>query len=155
VIDFDATAKCVANRGAHPEEIGTSVGWACAQGVVDCDTIPQACKENTYRVGDYVFSRFFNKKGDATNPLVSCDFGGAAVFAPSATYDQWTGSDICVSSIVPTTTTEKETPGDSSTDGGSSTSTSGGFLPLNASANQKMCAAAFVILLQLVAIMWA
>jgi len=160
-IDFDPAAKCVANRGAHPEEIGAAIGWACEQGVVDCENIPQACKENTYRVGDYVFSRFFNVRGDAQNPLVSCSFNDAAVFAPSATYDHWTGSDICVSQDRRTTSStsrDSETSGSgdstSTSDGGSSLSTSRGFLPSSASARQTMGAAAFVILVQIVTNVW-
>merc|ERR1711920_1079167 len=52
----------------------------------------------TYRLGDYVFSRFIQDAAVSSqwNPLVSCSFGGAALFAPSDAYRQWIGADLCV-----------------------------------------------------------
>jgi len=152
-IDFDTSAKCVANRGVHPEEIGAAIGWACTQGVVDCDVIPQRCNESTYRVGDYVFSRYFEALDDANDPLVSCSFSGAAVLAPSAIYKQWTGSDICVHDKTTSSPTEAPTTfrGSGHQDRETtvtvpSETTSSNFL--SSSATHKMSAAAFVIIVQ-------
>jgi len=96
-IDFDEKAKCVANRAVHPEVIVEAIGWTCQSAeTFSCDDIPVHCN-STYRIGDYVFSRFFEELGPTASPLEDCSFGGAALFAPSPVYEAWTGAGYCVS----------------------------------------------------------
>lgn len=97
-IEFDPKARCVADRDVAPSVIGSAIGWVCSQNGSTCDDIPAQCQSSTYRLGDYVFSRFVQDAAVSSqwNPLVSCSFGGAALFAPSDMYRQWMGADLCV-----------------------------------------------------------
>lgn len=101
-IQTSLRARCLADRTVHPNVIGSAIGWVCSQGKVDCKDVPTECN-STYRLGDYLFSRFMNANGDASNPLVSCDFGGAAIYTPPEVYDHWTGSELCAQAAPATT----------------------------------------------------
>merc|ERR1712113_235803 len=95
--EFDLEAACVANRDVHLSVIGSAIGWVCSQEGAPCDDVPRQCNTSTYRLGDFVFSRFTReaRASGLWNPLVDCSFGGAALFAPSEVYQRWLGADVC------------------------------------------------------------
>jgi len=95
-LEFDDEARCVADRNVEPGVVIEAIGWACSQmSSSQCDHIIPECLNNTYRVADYVFSRYYRTLGDSADPLTHCSFGGAALFAPSLLYRKWTGSARC------------------------------------------------------------
>merc|ERR1719210_2641330 len=107
-IQFDSGAKCVASRNAAPSVIGSAIGWVCSKTTsFSCGDLPYQCANNTYRIGDYVFSRYYKELGDDANPLLDCSFGGAAVFASSELYGGWTGVAQCVEGGATVTTTSQ------------------------------------------------
>jgi len=86
---------CVASREAQPAMIQQAMDWACSHVTsFSCSEIPSECAGSTYRTADYVFSRYFREAG-GVNPNVNCAFGGAAVFASSELYAQWTDASQC------------------------------------------------------------
>merc|ERR1719203_655833 len=104
-LEFDPEARCMASRDVTPGAIGVAIGWVCANAPsLNCSLIPEDCESDPYRVGDYVFSRYYNRHGDTSNPLLGCSFQGAAVFASSRNFEAWTGASLC-SEEPPTTTT--------------------------------------------------
>merc|ERR1711920_975137 len=110
--EFDPEAACVANRDVHPSVIGSAIGWVCSQEGAPCDDVPRQCNTSTYRLGDFVFSRF-TREARATslwNPLIDCSFGGAAIFAPSKVYQRWLGADFCATDKSTTTSSTSLTP---------------------------------------------
>mmetsp|Transcript_67970 Transcript_67970/g.195108 ORF Transcript_67970/g.195108 Transcript_67970/m.195108 type:complete len:316 (-) Transcript_67970:116-1063(-) len=105
---FDAAAECVANRNVGPTIIGAAIGWTCSRATTfRCGDVPSYCSNNTYRIADFVFSRYYKELGASANPLTDCDFSGAAMFASSKLYDTWTGSAQCVSGGTTFTTTKR------------------------------------------------
>lgn len=96
--DFDPEARCIADRSAHPAVLGRAIGWACsfATTALNCSIIPAPCTTSPYKMGDYVFSRYFKEHGDGTNPVKSCYFQGAAIYASSNLYSGWTGAAFCI-----------------------------------------------------------
>lgn len=93
---FDANAKCVANRYANPETVGSAIGWACQQaGAPNCSLIPEPCQRSTYTIADYIFSRYYETLGSSADPLQHCSFGGAGIFAASPLLARWTGCPEC------------------------------------------------------------
>jgi len=95
----DERARCVANRDAPPGLVGEAIGWACQHATsLNCSTLqlPDLCANSTYRLGDIVFSRFFEELGDAANPLVDCSFNGAALVASSQVYGSWSSATECL-----------------------------------------------------------
>mmetsp|Transcript_58936 Transcript_58936/g.182749 ORF Transcript_58936/g.182749 Transcript_58936/m.182749 type:complete len:476 (+) Transcript_58936:2-1429(+) len=93
---FDPDAKCLADRTADPIKVGKAIGWACSQAkTFSCASIPPLCHRSTYTTGDYVFSRMYEELG-GTDPLQSCSFSGAAIFAGSALSSEWTGAHECM-----------------------------------------------------------
>mmetsp|Transcript_67971 Transcript_67971/g.195114 ORF Transcript_67971/g.195114 Transcript_67971/m.195114 type:complete len:324 (-) Transcript_67971:41-1012(-) len=103
---FDAAAECVANRNVGPTIIGAAIGWTCSRATTfRCGDVPSYCSNNTYRIADFVFSRYYKELGAAANPIIDCDFGGAAFFASTKIYDTWTGSSQCVAGGTTFTTT--------------------------------------------------
>jgi len=98
-IEFDSTAACVADRSAPPHVIENAVQRACTFAKAPiCERIPLECASNSYTRADFVFNSFYHELG-FENPLVSCDFSGAAIFASSRLYDQWTGSAQCAAAV--------------------------------------------------------
>jgi len=98
-IEFDSTAACVADRSAPPHVIENAVQRACTFAKAPiCERIPLECASNSYTRADFVFNSFYHELG-FDNPLVSCDFSGAAIFASSRLYDQWTGSAQCAAAV--------------------------------------------------------
>jgi len=126
-VNFDASAKCLADRTAGPGVVGEAIGWACQQpGSPDCANIPESCLRSTYTIGDYVFSRYYEALGRARDPLHDCSFQGAGIFAASVVYSQWTGSPECAAGAdagVELSTTSTGTSTASSTGTTSSTTT--------------------------------
>jgi len=107
-VSFDDKAECVANRNVGPTVIGAAIGWTCSRATTfSCGDVPSYCSNNTYRIADFVFSRYYKELGASANPLTDCDFGGAAMFASSKLYDTWTGSAQCVSGGTTFTTTKR------------------------------------------------
>mmetsp|Transcript_50277 Transcript_50277/g.106847 ORF Transcript_50277/g.106847 Transcript_50277/m.106847 type:complete len:720 (-) Transcript_50277:101-2260(-) len=97
-------ARCAANREAQPRDVAESIGWACNNAkTFSCDDIPPYCKETTFRVADWVFSRFY-KEGGGSNPLTDCDFSGNAIFASAKLYNRWTNAAECLVDGVSTPT---------------------------------------------------
>jgi len=112
-VDFDPEARCVADRNAKPSTVGSAVGWVCSQNIVDCNSIPTTCNSSVYTIGDYIFSRYVRKAPGPFDPLGSCSFGGAALFAPKVLYDHWTLAGICVvdgATTTPWSTSSRSTP---------------------------------------------
>merc|ERR1712060_606349 len=122
--EFDPEAACVANRDVHPSVIGSAIGWVCSQEGASCDDVPRHCNTSTYRLGDFVFSRFTReaRASGQWNPLIDCSFGGAALFAPSEVYQQWIGARACAADG--TSTTSLTTPTSTATAATSLTPTS-------------------------------
>jgi len=103
-VEFDSDARCMANRDAEPGAIGAAIGWACSNlPSVNCSLLPEECTTDPYRFGDYVFSRYYSRHGDTSNPLLGCSFQGAAIFAAPKLFNAWTGASMCAEA--PTTTT--------------------------------------------------
>jgi len=95
-LEFDESARCVANRYVPPDVVGAAIGWACSEAkTFNCSDVPVDCNY-TYRIGDWVFSRYYRELAGEASPLVSCDFGGAGTFASSKLYSRWTGASMCV-----------------------------------------------------------
>lgn len=127
----DPKAKCVANRNVAPSVIGQAIGWVCSHAQsFSCADIPPKCNE-TYRTGDWVFSRYYKELGKDADPMSSCNFDGAGLYAAEQLYDTWTGAWQCIqggqhSDIQITTTSQAPgtgTTSEPSTTGSASTST--------------------------------
>jgi len=102
---FSDDARCMANRDAEPGVIGKAIGWACSNSPsLNCSGLPEECNTDPYRVGDYVFSRYYRRHGDTSNPLLGCSFQGAAVFAPPNIFNAWNGASLCAEASTTTTT---------------------------------------------------
>jgi len=113
-LEFNNDARCMADRGAEPGVVGDAIGWACANSpTLNCSTmIPAECEADPYRKGDFVFSHYYNRHGDKSNPLLGCSFNGAAIFASPKIFDAWTGASLCgevVTTTATTTSTSTET----------------------------------------------
>jgi len=118
-LEMDSEARCMANRDAEPGTVGAAIGWACASSPsLNCSVLPEECSADPYKMGDYVFSRYYAGHGDTSDPLSICSFGGAAIFAPSRLFNTWTGSSLCAvaatttatsSTLTSTRTTETQT----------------------------------------------
>jgi len=120
-IQFDSDAKCMANRNVDPSAIAGAIGWVCSKATAfSCSDLPYQCANNTYRTGDYVFSRYYKELGAAANPLVDCSLGGAAIFASSELYGRWTGAAQCVDGGATVTTTSQSVT-EPETDAGTTT----------------------------------
>merc|ERR1712039_720924 len=104
-------------RDVSPGVIGSAIGWVCSQEGAPCDDVPQECNTSTYKLGDFVFSRFTRqaRSRGPWNPLVDCSFGGAALFAPSEVYQQWIGATACAVGGISTTWTFSTTETSTST----------------------------------------
>jgi len=121
-VKFDTQAKCVADRAVDPSVIGSAIGWTCSQAKsFTCEEVWSWCQNNTYRIADFVFSRYYDEL-TSDNPLVDCDFSGAAIFASSELYGGWTGSAQCVSGAATQTTTSTVPPATTVTTGAAATS---------------------------------
>jgi len=104
-VEFDSQAKCVANRNVAPHVIGSAIGWVCSHAkTFSCDGVFLQCQGSTYKTADFVFSRYYDEVG-SDNPLVDCDFSGAAIYASAQLYEGWSGSAHCVSGANPVTIT--------------------------------------------------
>jgi hypothetical protein len=111
-VDFDRDARCMANRDVEPGSIGQAIGWACSNSPsINCSDIPEFCSADPYRVGDYVFSRYYKRHGDTSNPLLGCSFQGAAIFASPKVFNAWTGASSCSEATTTTTVTMTTTTG--------------------------------------------
>lgn len=110
-IEFDTQARCVADRSAHPSVVGSAIGWVCSQEATVCENVPMECNASTYRLGDYIFGRYLSRHGDLSDPLTSCTFGGAALYAPAELYGAWADGGACImeASITAVETTASET----------------------------------------------
>jgi len=96
-LEVDADAACVADRNAQPDAVMAAVAWMCKHAnSFSCSDAPAECSGTPYRLGDYVFSRYYKEHRGYTNPLVSCYSDGAAVFAPSRTFLRNAWSRQCV-----------------------------------------------------------
>jgi len=96
-MEVDVNARCIANRDAHPREVGAAIGLACSQAQnFSCESIPETCKASTYSVADYVFSKLFEEQGDASDPIASCNIGGVSQYASSALYLPEQRSTECI-----------------------------------------------------------
>merc|ERR1712003_125232 len=102
------------------------IDWVCSLGGTNCDEIPTNCSDDPYRVGDFLFGRFAGeaRAGSSWSPLLDCNFGGAALFASSRVYEQWSGARTCAAAGNSTRRLNTATLLDvvSSTDLGTSTS---------------------------------
>jgi len=109
--EFDPAALCVTNREVDPSTIQFGIDWVCSQEGSKCEDIPTLCSDNPYRVGDFLFSRFAREASASSswNPLLDCDFGGAALFAPSRVYETWSGVRTCAADGTSTTALTKLT----------------------------------------------
>jgi len=104
-LEFDMDARCLADRGAEPAVIGAAIGWACSNSPsLNCSSLPEECEVDPYRIGDYVFSRYYQRHGDKSNPLLGCSFQGAAIFAPPEVFNTWTGAANCSEASTTTST---------------------------------------------------
>merc|ERR1719343_526713 len=109
-LEFDHDAMCLSNRDATPEVIGAALGWACANSPsLNCSLIPEDCETDPYRVGDYVFSHYYTRHGDTSNPILGCSFGGAGIFAPRKLFETWTGATRCAEGLTTTITSSTST----------------------------------------------
>eukprot|EP00437_Effrenium_voratum_P004966 CAMPEP_0181426298 /NCGR_PEP_ID=MMETSP1110-20121109/15591_1 /TAXON_ID=174948 /ORGANISM="Symbiodinium sp., Strain CCMP421" /LENGTH=693 /DNA_ID=CAMNT_0023549489 /DNA_START=33 /DNA_END=2114 /DNA_ORIENTATION=+ len=83
---WDAMAACVADRDSDEGSVGQAVGYACGKlKSFNCSNLPTFCAKDIWAKADYVLSLFYMQV-NSTQPLRDCNFDGAAMFAPAATY---------------------------------------------------------------------
>eukprot|EP00429_Kryptoperidinium_foliaceum_P059911 CAMPEP_0176075604 /NCGR_PEP_ID=MMETSP0120_2-20121206/37789_1 /TAXON_ID=160619 /ORGANISM="Kryptoperidinium foliaceum, Strain CCMP 1326" /LENGTH=707 /DNA_ID=CAMNT_0017409311 /DNA_START=50 /DNA_END=2171 /DNA_ORIENTATION=+ len=127
-LSFDPNARCIARRSVDPTAIAPAIDWACHKATsFSCAAIPAQCDNNTYRIADYIFSRYYRELGSAASPLEHCDFGGAAVYAPRQVYGAFTGSAACLPDVeaLPTTSRSPDSSGGARGGGGGAPSSGG------------------------------
>lgn len=104
---WDAMAACVADRSADQDTVGEAIGWTCGNfRSFNCSDLPSFCSEDVWAHADYVFSLYFAVETDHSSPLEHCNFGGAAMFAPSKVYRSQ--DSACIVTKDPATTALSE-----------------------------------------------
>ncbi|CAJ1459377.1 unnamed protein product, partial [Effrenium voratum] len=79
---FSSSAACVADRTADAGQVGAAISWLCGHTPGFSCEVPESCASDAFSTGDWLFSRWYQQVG--RDPLMDCNFGGAAIFASPA-----------------------------------------------------------------------
>lgn len=90
---FSIRPLCVADRLAGSAQVVAAISWLCGTTLkFNCSDVPQECKLDAFKLGDWVFSRFYASL-DAPDPFNNCYFDGSALYASPEVFNSWDTSD--------------------------------------------------------------
>jgi len=86
---FSQSGRCLADRTSDNSQISAAIGYACGanETLFNCSNleVPKTCKSDIFATGDWIFSNFYMNMSGA-DPLQTCSFGGAGIYASPDLY---------------------------------------------------------------------